>query len=70
MTEERWPRVKALFSGRCETAGRRRHDVKRLIGLLAEIESLLCRAKRQRSGRADDIYRWTSVFVPLGRQRS
>lgn len=45
-------------------------DVKRVIALLEEIESLLRRAKRRRAGGADDIYRWTSVFVPLGRKRS
>ena len=45
-------------------------DVKRVIALLEEIESLLRRAKRKGSGRADDIYRWTSVFVPLGRKQS
>jgi DNA-binding transcriptional ArsR family regulator len=45
-------------------------DVKRVMALHAEIEAVLRRAKRQRSGRADDIYRWTSVFVPLGRKRS
>jgi hypothetical protein len=37
---------------------------------LEEIEALLRRGKQKRSNRADDIYRWTSVFVPLGRNRS
>jgi hypothetical protein len=40
-----------------------------VIALLEEIEALLRRAKRRRSDGADDIYRWTSVFVPLGRTR-
>jgi DNA-binding transcriptional ArsR family regulator len=62
--------LKGRFYGGQVSSALTLHDVKRLIGLLAEIESLLRRAKRQRSGRADDIYRWTSVFVPLGRKRS
>jgi DNA-binding transcriptional ArsR family regulator len=45
-------------------------EVKRVIALLNEIEALLRRANRQRSRRTDDIYRWTSVFVPLGRKRA
>jgi DNA-binding transcriptional ArsR family regulator len=44
-------------------------EVKRVLALLEEIEALLRRATRKQSGRADDIYRWTSVFVPLGRKR-
>jgi DNA-binding transcriptional ArsR family regulator len=45
-------------------------DVKRVIALLEEIEALLRRARRRRAGRADDVYRWTGVLVPLGRKRS
>jgi DNA-binding transcriptional ArsR family regulator len=45
-------------------------EVKRVIALLEEIESLLRRAKRKPSSGADDVYRWTSVFLPLGRKRS
>jgi DNA-binding transcriptional ArsR family regulator len=44
-------------------------EVKRVLALHEEIESLLRRAKQRRSARADDVYRWTSVFVPLGRTR-
>jgi DNA-binding transcriptional ArsR family regulator len=52
--------------GSALTAG----EVKRVLALTNEIEALLRRAKRKRSARVDDVYRWTSVFVPLGRKRS
>ena len=45
-------------------------DVKRVLALLDEIEALLRRATRKQSHRTHEIYRWTSVFVPLGRKRS
>jgi DNA-binding MarR family transcriptional regulator len=44
-------------------------EVKRVLGLLAEIEAVLRRANRARR-RGDDVYRWTSVFVPIHRERS
>ncbi len=44
-------------------------EVKRVIRLLEQIEATLRHAKRSPGGRADDIYRWTSVLVPLGRKR-
>jgi DNA-binding transcriptional ArsR family regulator len=44
-------------------------EVKRVLAHLAEIESTLRRAKRLRHGRDADVYRWTSVFVPLDRRR-
>ena len=44
-------------------------EVKRVIRLLEEIEATLRHATRAPRGRADDIYRWTTVFVPLGRKR-
>jgi DNA-binding transcriptional ArsR family regulator len=44
-------------------------DLKRVLALLEQIESLLRRANHTRPRSADDIYRWTSVFVPLGRKR-
>jgi DNA-binding transcriptional ArsR family regulator len=62
--------LKGRFYGAQLSSGLTTRDVKRVIALLEEIESLLRRAERKRSGRADDIYRWTSVFLPLGRNRS
>jgi hypothetical protein len=62
--------LKRCFYGGQMSGALTARDVKRVIALLEEIESLLRRAKRKGSGRADDIYRWTSVFVPLGRKRS
>ena len=44
-------------------------EVKRVIRLLEQIEATLRHATRAPRGRADDIYRWTSVLVPLGRKR-
>jgi len=44
-------------------------EVKRVMALLAAVEAILRRAKRRRPGAADDIYRWTSVLVPLGRKQ-
>jgi DNA-binding transcriptional ArsR family regulator len=53
------------------------HHVRRLeqAGLIAEVDTrrgpLLRNAtKRSPRRRADDIYRWTSVLVPLGRKRA
>lgn len=62
--------LKRRFYGGQVSGALTARDVKRVIALLEEIESLLRRAKRKRSGRVDDIFRWTSVFVPLGRKRS
>jgi DNA-binding transcriptional ArsR family regulator len=44
-------------------------EVKRVLGLLEQIEATLRQATRGPRGRGDDVYRWTSVFVPLGRKR-
>jgi DNA-binding transcriptional ArsR family regulator len=62
--------LKGRFYGGQISGALTARDLKRVIALLAEIESLMRRAKRTRSSRADDIYRWTGVFVPLGRTRS
>jgi DNA-binding transcriptional ArsR family regulator len=62
--------LKRRFYGGQMSGALTARDVKRVIALLEEIESLLRRAKRKRPGRSDDVYRWTSVFVPLGRKRS
>jgi hypothetical protein len=40
-----------------------------VIALLDEVEALLRRAQRKPAA-AGDIYRWTAVFVPLGRKQS
>jgi DNA-binding transcriptional ArsR family regulator len=61
--------LKRRFHGGQVSSALTTGEVKRVIALLEEIEALLRRAKRKRSGRADDIYRWTSVFLPLGRRR-
>jgi DNA-binding transcriptional ArsR family regulator len=62
--------LKRRFYGGQMSSALTARDVKRVMALLEEIESLLRRARRTRSGRTDDIYRWTSVFVPLARRRS
>lgn len=61
--------LKGRFYGGQVSGALTAREVKRVIALTEEIESLLRRAKRKRSGRVDDVYRWTSVFVPLGRKR-
>lgn len=46
-------------------------DVRRVLALLEEIETLLRSANRKRPVRSGAaVFRWTSVFVPLGRKRS
>ena len=44
-------------------------DVKRVLALLGELEAVFRKANRTRS-RAGDIFRWTSLFMPIGRTRS
>jgi DNA-binding transcriptional ArsR family regulator len=61
--------LKRRFYGGQVSSALTPRDVKRVIALLEEIESLLRRAKRKGSGRTDDVFRWTGVFVPLGRKR-
>ena len=61
--------LKRRFYGGQVSSALTPRDVKRVIALLEEIESILRRAKRKGSGRVDDVFRWTSVFVPLGRKR-
>jgi DNA-binding transcriptional ArsR family regulator len=62
--------LKRRFHGLQVSSALTPREVKRVLALLEEIEALLRRAKGRRPGGADDIYRWTSVFVPLGRTRS
>jgi hypothetical protein len=62
--------LKGRFHGLQVSSALGPRELKRVLALLEEIESLLRRANQQkRSRRADDVYRWTSVFVPLGRNR-
>jgi hypothetical protein len=44
-------------------------DIKRVLALLGELEAIFREANRTRS-RAGDIFRWTSLFMPIGRKRS
>ena len=68
---ERGPALlKGRFYGGQMSSALTAAEVKRVIALVNEIEALMRRARRKRSSRTDDIYRWTSVFVPLGRKRS
>jgi DNA-binding transcriptional ArsR family regulator len=62
--------LKGRFYGGQVSSALTPRDVKRVIALLHQIEALLRRANRKRSNREDDIYRWTSVFVPLSRKRT
>jgi len=62
--------LKGRFYGGQMSSALTAREGKRVIALLEEIESLFRRATRKGSSRADDIYRWTSVFVPLRRKRS
>jgi len=61
--------LKGRFHGAQLSAALTRREAKRVLALLAEIESTVRRAKRTRPGRGQDVYRWTSVFVPLDRKR-
>ena len=61
--------LKGRFHGGQVSGALTPREVKRVLALLNEIETLLRHANQKRSNRADDIYRWTSVFVPLGRKR-
>jgi DNA-binding transcriptional ArsR family regulator len=44
-------------------------DIKRVLALLGEIEEVFQKANRTRS-RAGDIFRWTTLCMPIGRTRS
>ena len=62
--------LKGRFYGAQLSSGLTARDVKQVIALLGEIEALLRRANRKPAAAAGDVYRWTGVFVPLGRTRS
>jgi DNA-binding transcriptional ArsR family regulator len=62
--------LRRRFYGAQLSSGLTARDAQRVIALLQQIEALLRRAKRKPADAADDIYRWTAIFVPLGRKRS
>ena len=59
--------LKGRFHGIQLSAALKPREVKRVLALLGQIDATLRRAKRVRPGPGDDIFRWTSVFVPLVR---
>jgi len=61
--------LKGRFHGIQLSAALKPREVKRVLALLGQIDAMLRRAKRVRPGPDDDIFRWTSVFVPLVRAR-
>ena len=61
--------LKGRFHGLQLSAALLPADVKRVLALLGELEAVLREANRTRS-RAGDIFRWTSLFMPIGRTRS
>jgi DNA-binding transcriptional ArsR family regulator len=63
------PALLGRFHGVQLSAALKPGQVKRVLGLLGEIESVLRRANRVRR-HGGDVYRWTSVFVPITRERS
>ncbi len=61
--------LKGRFHGLQLSAALGPADVKRVLALLGELEAVFREANRARS-RAGDIFRWTSLFMPMGRTRS
>jgi DNA-binding transcriptional ArsR family regulator len=61
--------LKGRFHGLQLSAALRPADVTRVLALLGEIEGVFREANRARS-RAGDIFRWTSLFMPIRRSRS
>ena len=59
--------LKGRFHGIQLSAALKPREVKRVLALLAQIDRTLRQAKRVRPDPTDDVYRWTSVFVPLAR---
>jgi hypothetical protein len=41
-----------------------------VLGVLEQVEVILREAGRQRAQTGETYYRWTSLFVPIGRSRS
>ncbi len=61
--------LKGRFHGLQLSAALAPSEIKRVLALLGEIEAVFRQANRARS-RAGDIFRWTSLFMPMGRTRS
>ncbi len=61
--------LKGRFHGLQLSAALAPADVKRVVALLGELEAVFRDANRVRS-RAGDIFRWTSLFMPIRRTRS
>jgi DNA-binding transcriptional ArsR family regulator len=61
--------LKGRFHGLQLSAALAPADVRRVLALLGELESVFREANRARS-RAGDIFRWTTLFMPIGRTRS
>ena len=61
--------LKGRFHGIQLSAALTPRDVRRVLALLGQIDAVLRRAKRTGSERGEEIFRWTSVFVPLERRR-
>jgi DNA-binding transcriptional ArsR family regulator len=61
--------LKGRFHGLQLSAALAPSDIKRVLALLGELEAVFRKANRARS-RAGDIFRWTSLFMPLRRTRS
>ena len=61
--------LKGRFHGLQLSAALLPADIKRVLALLGELEAVFREANRTRS-RAGDIFRWTSLFMPIGRSRS
>jgi hypothetical protein len=62
--------LQARFYGGQVSSPLTAREVKRVLALLGEIETLMRQAKRKPAAAADDVFRWTTVFVPLGRKPS
>jgi DNA-binding transcriptional ArsR family regulator len=69
-----------VFAGRIEAKGRFHGlqlsaallpaDVKRVLALLEQVEAVVRAANRRRPQAGEAFYRWTSLFMPIGRSRS
>ncbi len=62
-------RLKGRFHGLQLSAALTPAEVKRVLALLGELETIFREANRARS-HAGDIFRWTSLFMPMRRTRS
>lgn len=62
--------AKGRFHGLQLSAALLPADVKRVLGLLEQVEGILREAGRQRAQTGETYYRWTSLFVPIRRSRS